>query len=168
MTRDIAQKFNDRFGAVFRLPEPVIREAVAAVPGLDGQKMSKSYGNTLELFGDPKVLQKKVMSLKTDSTPVEAPKPVEGSILADLYRLVAPEKFETFAQSLQAGGRGYGDYKKDLVAELENFLAPMRARQAEWAKEPGAVEEVLAQGAVRARALAEPTIQKAREAVGLK
>jgi tryptophanyl-tRNA synthetase len=168
VARDLAQKFNDKFGPVFKLPTPQIREAVATVPGVDGQKMSKSYGNTLELFGDPKVFHKKIMSLKTDSTPVEAPKPVTDSVLVDLHQLVAtPAEHEALRQSMQAGGRGYGDYKKELAEKLNTFFAPMRARYDELAKDPSVVDRVLHEGGEKARALAAPTIRAAREAVGL-
>ena len=108
------------------------------------------------------------MSIKTDSTPVEAPKPVEGSVLVDLYKLVAtPAEQTAFTDSLQAGGRGYGDYKKELAAKLETYFAPMRARHDELVKNPAHVEQVLQEGGKKARALAQPTIRAARQAVGL-
>jgi tryptophanyl-tRNA synthetase len=113
IARDIAQKFNDRFGPVFKLPEPVIREATAVVPGVDGRKMSKSYGNTLELFAEDKALEKRIMSIPTDSTPVADPKPVEGSVLAQLMQTVGtPTQYESYVRKMTAGGVGYGDLKR--------------------------------------------------------
>jgi tryptophanyl-tRNA synthetase len=169
VARDIAQKFNERFGPVFKLPEPDIRENVATVPGTDGQKMSKSYGNTLELFGDDKALQKAVMGLKTDSTPVEAPKPTQDSTLVALYRLVAaPEEVQAYVASMEAGGHGYGDYKKELLAKLRGFLEPFRHNYEKLKGNPAYVDEVLEQGAARARALATPTLHKVRQVTGLR
>jgi tryptophanyl-tRNA synthetase len=168
VTRDIAQKFNDRYGEVFKMPEPVIGEDVATVPGVDGEKMSKSYGNTLDLFGDEKAFQKKVMSIKTDSTPVEAPKPIEGSILLELYQLVATaDERAAYVSALQAGGKGYGDFKKELLSKLNTYFTPYRERYRELESSPHKVEKVLMDGAERALKLARPTLKAARKAVGL-
>ncbi len=168
VARDIAVKFNDQFGPVFKVPEPDIAEAVAVVPGVDGQKMSKSYHNTLDLFGDPKKFSKAVMSIKTDSTPVDQPKPVEGSTLVALYKLVAtPEETTSYIADMEKGGRGYGDYKKDLLAKLDAAFAPYRERHAELCKDPALVDDVLADGARRARVIADRTLIAARQAVGL-
>jgi tryptophanyl-tRNA synthetase len=168
VARDIAQKFNDRFGPVFKIPEPFIQESVQTIPGLDGQKMSKSYQNTLDLFGDAKAFGKKVMSIKTDSTPVADPKPTEGSSLVALYRLVSTDvEFEAYVGSMKAGGKGYGDYKKELLSKLDSFFGAFRAKYDELSKQEGLVEEVLLEGARRARALAAPTLKATRMAVGL-
>jgi tryptophanyl-tRNA synthetase len=168
VARDIAGKFNDRFGPVFKIPEPDIAETVAVVPGVDGQKMSKSYKNTLDLFGEAKAFSKAVMGIKTDSTPVDQPKPVEGSTLVALYKLVAtPEEHAAYVADLQRGGKGYGDFKKELLAKLDARFGPIRERHAELARQPGLVDDVLADGAQRARALAAPTLAAARAAVGL-
>jgi tryptophanyl-tRNA synthetase len=169
MTRDIAAKFNAAYGDTFKLPDAEISEDVAVVPGLDGRKMSKSYGNTLELFQDEKPMRKKVMSIVTDSTPLEAPKdPVHSNILA-LYRLVAsPEQVARMEDDFRAGGIGYGDFKKRLYESLQEFFAPMRARRAEILARPGYVEEVLEVGARRARAVADVTMDRVRSAVGLR
>ncbi len=168
IARDIAQKFNDRFGPVFKLPEPVIREATAIVPGVDGRKMSKSYGNTLELFGEDKALEKRIMGIPTDSTPVADPKPVEGSILAQLMKTVAtPAQYESYTARMQAGGVGYGDLKKELAAVIKAFLAPFKEKYQALKEHPEKVEAILADGANRARALAAPVLQKARRATGL-
>jgi tryptophanyl-tRNA synthetase len=168
ITRDIAQKFNDKFGPVFKIPEPEIRESVAVIPGIDGQKMSKSYNNTLELFGEEKAFQKQVMSIVTDSTPVEQPKPTEGSTLVALYKLVStPEELADYEAMMKNGGVGYGDLKKKLHTRLVEYFAPMREKYNQLKKKPDEVEEVLQYGARRARSMAEPTLQAARAAVGL-
>ncbi|GAB4242292.1 MAG: tryptophan--tRNA ligase [Candidatus Methylacidiphilales bacterium] len=168
VARDLAQKFNDRYGTVFRLPEPVIQEEVATLPGIDGQKMSKSYGNAIDLFADEKAFRKRVMAIKTDSTPVEAPKPVENSILLTLAACVAPpEEVEAMKASMLAGGKGYGDYKKQLADWLWDYFEPFREKRAELAEKPGRVEEILAEGGVRARAAAERVLTRVRAAVGM-
>ena len=167
MTRDIAQKFNDRFGAVFKIPEPFIREATAVVPGVDGRKMSKSYGNGISLFGDEKEIRKQVMSIKTDSTPIDQPKQIEGSVLGQLMQSVNPEEYKNFVVYGGTRGIGYGDLKKKLLAEIEARFAPFQARFRHLQARPDEVESVLRDGAQRARALAEPVLQAARKATGL-
>ncbi len=132
MTRDIAIKFNETYGATLKVPEPLIREEVATVVGLDGQKMSKSYDNTIEIFGPEKLIRKKVMSIVTDSTPVEAPKDPTNSTILQLYRLFAsPEQIAAMEDAFRAGGTGYGEFKKQLFEAIWNTFAPMRARRAE-------------------------------------
>ena len=170
MTRDIAVKMNELYGEnTLRLPEPVIQENTAVVPGLDGQKMSKSYGNTIEIFLEEKALRKKVMGLKTDSTPVELPKPTEDSTILVLYRLVASSAdAEKMAADFRTGGYGYGDFKNRLFAAIWEYFAPMRARRTELLADPGYVERVLADGAARARTVAEATLARVRQAVGLR
>ncbi len=168
VARDIANKFNEKFGPVFTVPEPDIREQVATVPGTDGQKMSKSYQNTLDLFSEPKAFAKKVMGIKTDSTPMDQPKPTEGSTLLALYQLVStPEEYEHYKASFAQAGKGYGDYKKELLAKLEIFLGRFRERYQELQQRPDEVEEVLRDGGNRARAMAQPTLIAMRKAVGL-
>ena len=169
VTRDIAQKMNNRYGEIFTIPESKIREEKAKVPGLDGQKMSKSYGNLLEIFGDEKPLKKKVMKIQTDSTPVEDPKDPEGSIILELYRLFADgADVEKMEADFRAGGIGYGDFKKRLFESYWEHFAPMRARRAELLEAPDYVESVLKSGAEKARTLAETTLNRVREAVGLR
>ena len=169
MTRDIAIKFNQTYGETFVVPEAVIRGDVATVPGLDGQKMSKSYGNTLEIFGDEKALRKKVMSIVMDSRTPQEPKPDAGrNICIQLLKLLAPSDVAAdFEARLRAGGLGYGDLKKVLFEHYWNFFAAARARRAELLADPGYVERVLNEGAVRARSVAAAVMKRARKACGL-
>jgi tryptophanyl-tRNA synthetase len=169
MTRDIAIKYNQTYGETFVVPEAVISAAVATIPGLDGQKMSKSYGNTLEIFGDEKVLRKKVMSIVMDSRTPAEPKPdAEKNICIQLLKHVAPAEVAADLENrLRAGGLGYGDLKKALFEHYWNFFAPARARREEILGDPGYVDRVLAEGAGRARAVASVVIKRARKAAGL-
>jgi len=170
VTRDLVIKVNERYGeGTLVLPEPRIRDTVAKVPGLDGRKMSKSYNNTLPIFGEEKPLRKTIMRIVTDSTPVEEPKPVDNSVVLDLYRLVAREgDFEAMVADHRKGGVGYGDFKKRLFEAYWEYFAPMRARRAELAADEAYVEGVLAAGAVRAREEADQVLQRVRKAVGLR
>ena len=169
VTRDIAQKINHRYGEILTIPEPRIREAKAKVPGLDGQKMSKSYNNTLEIFGDEKPSRKKVMSITTDSTPVEDPKDPDNSIIMELFRLFANEsEIAEMESDFRRGGVGYGDLKKRLFAAYHDHFASMRQRREELLDAPDHVEEILKSGADKARALADQTLNRVREAVGLR
>ena len=169
VTRDLAMKFNDTYGlGTVVVPEPIIREDTALVPGLDGQKMSKSYNNTLPIFGEEKPLKKLVMKIITDSTPVEAPKPTEGSAILALYKLFAsPAEYATMVTDHEQGGVGYGDLKKRLADRYWDFFAPMRARREELLADPGYVDQVLAAGALRAREEAGKVLGRIRQAVGL-
>ena len=168
VTRDIAVKINETFGEIFKLPEPSIREDTAIVPGLDGAKMSKSYGNTIEIFAPENVLKKKVMGIKTDSTPVEAPKPVENSSILGLYKLVAsPTDYQTMEADFINGGVGYGDLKKRLFAGIWEFFSAQRARRDEVLADGGLVDRVLAEGASRAHQVSDSVMKRVRKAVGL-
>jgi tryptophanyl-tRNA synthetase len=169
MTRDIAIKFNETYGETFVVPEAVIREDVAVVPGLDGQKMSKSYGNTIEIFGDEKVLRKKIMGIVMDSRTPAEPKPdADRNLAIQLFKLVAPaEVAADYEHRLRAGGLGYGDLKKALFEHYWNYFAAARARRAELAANLDQVHRVLAEGAARARAVAEVVLKRARKASGL-
>jgi len=169
VTRDIAIKFNQTYGETFVVPEPDIREALAVVPGLDGQKMSKSYGNTIDLFGDEKVTRKKIMGIVMDSRSPAEPKPdAEQNLAIQLMKLVAPaEVARDYEARLRAGGLGYGDLKKALFEQYWNHFAAARARRAELAAHPEKVEAILRDGAERARAVARPVLKRARKAVGL-
>jgi tryptophanyl-tRNA synthetase len=169
ITRDIAVKFNETYGPTFVLPEPRIREETASVPGTDGQKMSKSYGNTIEIFGQEKVLRKKVMSLVMDSRTAQEPKPdAEKNIAIQLLRLVAPAgEARDYEDRLRAGGLGYGDLKKALFDYYWTCFAAARARRADLAANLDFVNSVLAESAKKARALARPVLSRARLACGL-
>lgn len=169
MTRDIAIKFNLTYGETFVVPEPVIKQEVATVPGLDGQKMSKSYGNTIDLFGDEKATRKKIMSIVMDSRTPAEPKPdADRNLAIQLLKLVAPADVAAdFEQRLRAGGLGYGDLKKALFEHYWNHFAEARARRAELAANLDYVEGVLRDGATRARALSSAVLKRARKAAGL-
>lgn len=170
VTRDLAGKMNDQFGeGTLVVPEARIRDKVAKVPGLDGQKMSKSYNNTLPIFGPEKPLRKTVMRIVTDSTPVEDPKPTENSVILDLYKLFASEAdHATMVADYQAGGCGYGDFKKRLWEAYWDFFAPMRVKREELLADPGYVDGVLQTSAERAREEANKTLTRVRKAVGLR
>jgi tryptophanyl-tRNA synthetase len=168
VTRDIAIKFNERYGETFILPEPLIQDESAIVPGLDGQKMSKSYNNSISLAEDEKSFRKKIMSIKTDSTPVEQPKPTDASIILQLYKLCAtPQEYTDMENSFRSGGRGYGDYKKMLADKLWKMLATFREKRQQLLAQPGLVKDILHAGAQKARAVARATINKVREVTGL-
>jgi tryptophanyl-tRNA synthetase len=170
MTRDIAIKYNLTYGETFVVPDAMIRDDVAVIPGLDGQKMSKSYGNTVEIFGDEKALRKKIMGIVMDSRTPQEPKPdAERNLAVQLLRLVAAKAVaDDFEGRLRAGGLGYGDLKKALFEHCWNFFAPYRTRRAELAANPDYVEKVLRDGAERARVVAAATMARARTACGLR
>jgi tryptophanyl-tRNA synthetase len=167
MTRDIAGAFNRQFGEVFVVPDAAIREEVATLPGTDGRKMSKSYGNTIEIFGES--MKKRVMGIVTDSQPVEAPKKdLDKNIPLQFLKVFAPEKAKEVEAKLAAGGYGYGEAKKELLAALTDHFAPYRKKREELAKNRDYVEQVLRDGAARANAVTDATMKKVREAVGLR
>ncbi len=169
MTRDIAVKFNETYGQTFVIPEPQIKGETAKVPGLDGEKMSKSYGNTLEIFGEEKLLRKKVMGIKMDSRTPEEPKPdADKNLAIELLKLVASaEVAGDFETRLRAGGLGYGDLKKVLFEHYWNYFAEARQKRAELAANLDYVNGVLAEGALKARTLAQTVLKRARKASGL-
>ena len=169
VTRDLAGKFNETYGdGTVVLPDPIIREDTAVVLGLDGRKMSKSYHNTLPIFGEETPLKKLIMKITTDSTPVEAPKPTEGSTILALYKLFAsPADYAAMFGDHENGGFGYGDFKKRLADASWDFFAPMRVRRAEIEADPCYVDQVLAAGALRAREEAAKVLDRVRRAVGL-
>jgi tryptophanyl-tRNA synthetase len=168
VARDIVVKMNDAYGEILKLPEPEIADAVAVVPGLDGQKMSKSYGNTIELFMDDKALRKRVMSIVTDSTPLAEPKDPDTSTIVDLYRLVAsPDDVERMRADFRAGGIGYGDFKQRLFEAIRDHFAPLRERRDAFMADEDVVNGILAEGTERAREIASGTLHRVKRAVGL-
>ncbi|MCJ8341262.1 MAG: tryptophan--tRNA ligase [Cetobacterium sp.] len=168
MARDIAMKFNQQYEVeLFKLPEPMILETLAVVPGTDGQKMSKSYGNTINMFASKKELKKQVMSIVTDSTPLEEPKNPDNNI-TELYKLFAtPEKVQEMREKFLGGNYGYGHAKNELLEAILEYFGEARAKREELAKNPEYVQEILANGAKKARAIAKEKIMKAKAAVGL-
>jgi tryptophanyl-tRNA synthetase len=168
MTRDMAGYFNQAYRAVFPLPEARLDEA-PLVPGVDGKKMSKSYGNTIEIFAEGKALSSTVMRIVTDSTPVEAPKDPEKDNVFALYSLFASEEERgALAGRYRAGGTGYGEAKKMLVEKIDVYFQDARAKRKELAADPATVERVLGNGAERARRVASETLREVREATGLR
>ena len=169
--RDWAALFNQTYQAeLFKLPQARIQEATAVVPGIDGEKMSKSYDNTIDLFGDLKQVEKRIKAIKTDSTPPEAPKPVAGSPLHALLKLMAPpDQWPELDRQWREGGAGlgYGHFKARLLDCYHTTFDGPRARYAELMADPAQVERILREGAERARALAAPVVARVRKAVGL-
>lgn len=167
MTQDMAGYFNQTYRPVFVRPEPRLNEA-PVVPGLDGQKMSKSYGNIIELFGEAKAMKKKIMAIKTDSTPVEQPKhPETCNVFALLKLLAEPAELAQWEQRYRAGGMGYGEAKKRLVELYEERFGSRREIRAQWLARPDDVEDILRGGARRARAVAEEVMAEVRDACGI-
>lgn len=168
VTRDVATRFNNAFGEVFVMPEPSIRETVAVVPGIDGQKMSKSYHNTIEIFGSGKPLKKRIMKILTDSKELEDVKDPDTCNVFALYKLFADEAAQAeLAERYRAGGMGYGHAKTELYETMERYFEPMRERRMSLEKDPDFVEDVLRMGAKRASKVAQDVLGRAREAVGL-
>jgi tryptophanyl-tRNA synthetase len=169
ITRDLAVKINETFGEIFKLPEARIQAATEVVPGIDGQKMSKSYGNNIDIFGDEKETRKRVMSIVTDSTPVDAPKDPATSTIFKLYSLVASkDEIAEMRDQFLKGGAGYGDFKKQLFEKLWEYFAPMRKHREEILSGKSYIDNVLARGAERANEVADQVMQRVRNAVGLR
>ena len=168
MTRDIAMKFNQQYGVdLFKLPEPLILDSVAVIPGTDGQKMSKSYGNTINMFASKKELKKQVMSIVTDSTPLEEPKNPDNNI-AKIYALFASiEKQNELKEKFLAGNFGYGHAKTELLNAILEYFGEAREKREKLVENRAYVEEVLHEGAKKARAIAREKVIRAKEAVGL-
>ncbi|MFZ4115665.1 MAG: tryptophan--tRNA ligase [Chthoniobacterales bacterium] len=169
VARDLAVKMNETYGPLFKLPEPSIREEVATIPGIDGAKMSKSYGNTIGLFLEENLFRKKVMSIKTDSTSVDEPKALEHSVILELYRHIAsPTDYNSMEERFKKGGVGYGTFKKELFEALWEYFLPMRKRREELLRDPGYVDVVLHDGAQKANVIAHGVLERVRRAVGLR
>lgn len=169
IARDIAEKFNMHYQKdVFVIPEPYIPEDVAIVPGTDGQKMSKSYGNTIEMFADDSVLKKQIMGIVTDSTPLEEPKDPDTNNVYNIYKLfVDKARSAEMAAKFRAGGYGYGHAKKELLEAVHAFFDPMRKRRTELTQNMDHVEKVLREGSEKARAVAIETVKEVKKTVGL-
>jgi tryptophanyl-tRNA synthetase len=168
MTRDIATKFNQTYGETFSLPEPFIEKEVATVPGTDGRKMSKSYGNTIDIFAEDKTLKKQVMGIQTDSTPLEKPKDPKKCLVFTLYSLLATTAETTaLAKKYKKGGFGYGDAKKLLLAKIENHFGPARKTFFALDKKPKIVQNTLLQGNKKAKAFASKTLEEVKKKAGL-
>jgi tryptophanyl-tRNA synthetase len=169
ITRDLAGKMNEQFGQIFKLPEARINPETEVVPGLDGQKMSKSYGNNIDIFGDEKETRKRVMSIVTDSTPVEAPKDPTNSTIFQLYSLFASkDEIASMRERFKKGGTGYGDFKKELFEKLWAYFSPMRKRREEILADKSYIDNVLVRGAKRANEVADDVMTRVRAAVGLR
>lgn len=169
ITRDLAGAFNRLYGETFKLPEGVFREEVMVLPGIDGRKMSKSYGNTLDPLGDLTELHKRVKRIVTDPTPVEAPKDPERCTVFKLYSVVAtPGDVAEMRQRYLAGGYGYGQAKEALFEVLKERFAPQREAYQRWIADPAALESILLAGAEKARAEARKTLDRVRAAIGVR
>ena len=168
MTRDIAIKFNNTYGDTFKIPEPFIKKEVAVVPGTDGQKMSKSYGNTIDIFAPEATLKKQVMGIVTDSTPVESPKDPKKCNVFKLYSLLASKsEIDNLTDKYTSGGFGYGDSKKLLLAKLLELFADARTKKSELDKKESFVREILEEGTARARKFASKTMEEVKKKTGL-
>lgn len=169
VTRDIAIKFNNTFGEVFVLPEPEIGDETAAIPGLDGQKMSKSYDNTIEIFLPEKKLRKKVMRITTDSTPVEEPKNPDTCSLFALYRLFSTEsELADLRGRYLTPGLRYGDVKQELFEKIRDKFAPLKAERDRLLNDPGHIHDVLDMGADKARSVCGPIMDEVRKRIGIR
>jgi len=169
VTRDLASSFNHQFGETFILPTAKLVINAAKVPGTDGQKMSKSYGNTLEIFADPKTQRKEIMRIQTDSRPMEEPKDPDSDHLYQLYSLFASdEERNVMAARYRAGGFGYGDVKKGIAELSANYFADARERRAQLAQDPAQVQRILQEGAARAREKAQAVVRRVQRACGLR
>jgi len=168
MARDMAQRFNHQYGEHFTLPEAEIDDAVATLPGLDGRKMSKSYGNTIPLFAPRAQLQKQIASIVTDSRAPGEPKDTEGSALFQIYQAFASAEETETLRKAYADGIGWGDAKQLLFERIELEVAPLRARYDALMNDPAEIERILLVGAEKARALSRPFMARLRHAVGLR
>ena len=169
ITRDIAIRFNQTYGDVLTIPEGYINPDVAVIPGTDGQKMSKSYNNTIEIFGNPKAVRKKIMAMPTDCKTLEEPKDPDSCNVFALYKLFStPEQQAEMAERYRAGNYGYGHAKQVLFDAYMDFFAPMRKRREELEADPGYIESVLKNSAEKASAVARETLDQVRRAVGLR
>ncbi|MFO7822069.1 MAG: tryptophan--tRNA ligase [Lentisphaeria bacterium] len=169
ITRDIASRFNHRYGEIFKIPDAIIQEDIATVPGTDGQKMSKSYDNIIEIFGPKKKMRKKIMRIVTDSTPLEEPKDPDICNVFSLYKLFASdEEVQNLRSQYKAGGMGYGTAKQALFEKYWEYFAPYRERRAELQNNPAYIEKVLQSSAQKARAIAADLLDHVKNAIGMR
>ena len=169
ISRDIAERFNNTFGETFVLPEPLISDEISVIPGIDGQKMSKSYNNTINIFEEEKGLKKKVMKIVTDSTPVEEPKDPEKCNVFALYKLfVSENELNNMAQKYREGGTGYGDIKKELLGQILEYFRPFKEKREMYQNDVGEVYNIMKKGAEKTRKLAVKMIDDIKDKVGLK
>ena len=169
VARDLAIKFNNQYGETFVVPEPAISETTATVPGIDGQKMSKSYGNTIPIFLEGKQLKKRVMAIETDATPVEDPKdPANCSLYKILQLFAAPARMQEIHDLYVNGGAAYGYLKLELLDLLNDKFGEARAKKQQYLADPAMLREILAKGAEKARKKAIVTLDLVRNRVGLK
>lgn len=169
VTRDIAIKFNNTYGETFVLPEPNIPDQIANIPGVDGQKMSKSYDNYIDIFGEEKIIRKKVMAIVTDSTPVEEPKDPETCNVYNILKLFLDESEQLeWGNKYRSGGLGYGDVKKALFERAWEYFAPFRKKREELVNNIDSVQQILDKGAEKVKKIAIPVLEDVRRKVGIK
>jgi tryptophanyl-tRNA synthetase len=169
VARDLAIKFNNQYGETFVVPEPAISETMATVPGIDGQKMSKSYGNTIPIFLEGKQLKKRVMAIETDATPVEDPKNPDNCNLYKIIQLfAAPARMKEIHELYVNGGAAYGYLKLELLDMLNDKFGDARKKKKEYLSDPAMLRGILAKGAEKAREKAVVTLDLVRDRVGLK
>ena len=168
ITRDIASSFNSNFGETFVLPEPVIEDSLAVIPGIDGQKMSKSYDNTICMFEEEKKMRKRIMKIKTDSRGVDEPKDPDSCTVFTLYKLFASsEQVESLRNNYIAGGMGYGDAKQLLFEVIRDYFKPFKEKRDQLAADPQKVKDIMMMGAEKTRVKAKETLSLVRNKVGL-
>lgn len=168
IARDIAQKFNNAYGETFTLPEDLILDEVAVIPGTDGQKMSKSYGNTIPLFASDSELKKAIMGIETDSKKPAEPKEADGNTIFELYKLFASKDEQVAMRNgFEEGGLGYGEAKKELLRVVTDFVAPLRERREAIAADRAAVLKIMENGSERARSIAKAKMMSVRDKIGL-
>jgi tryptophanyl-tRNA synthetase len=169
IARDIAIKFNSHYGEIFKIPEPLIPESVATIPGTDGQKMSKSYNNTIPIFGEDSAIKKAVMSIVTDSKGVEEPKDPDTNHIFNIGKhFLTKKEADAWADRFRKGGMGYGDAKKFLLEKILTTFGPFKAKRKNLEANPDEVEKILGDGAMKVRAITLKTLEAVRKATGLR
>lgn len=168
VTRDLAIKFNNLYGEVFDLPNPLINERVASIPGVDGQKMSKSYNNVIGIFESDKILEKKIKKIVTDSKNIEDKKDPESCNIFSLYKLFSnADEQKELAKNYYAGGMGYGYAKNSLLKKINQYFEPMREKRLELEADNDYIEDILKNGAKKASLIASDVLKNVKTAVGL-